>query len=76
MISSDSASFFVNNEELFQNLISTDPMRSSYAIANLCYTYFDDLHSGLNRPSYMFERNRDVEGIVTMMYLGPSMKKM
>ena len=67
--------FFVNNEELFQNLISTDPMRSSYAIANLCYTYFDDLHSGLNRPSYMFERNRDVEGIVTMMYLGPSMKK-
>ena len=67
--------FFVNNEELFQNLISTDPMRSSYAIANLCFTYFDDLHSALRRPSYMFERNTGVEGIVTMMYFGPSMKK-
>lgn len=67
--------FFLNNEELFQNLVSTNPMRSSYAIANLCYTYFDDLHSGLNRPSYLFERNKSVESIVAMMYLGPSMKK-
>jgi len=68
--------FFMNNEELFNNLISTNPMRSSYAIANLCYTYFDDMHSGFTRGSYLFEHDKNVESIISMMYFGPSMKNM
>jgi len=67
--------FFLNNMELFQNLVSTDPMRSSYAIANLCFTYFDDLHSGFTRGGYLFDRNADVESIISMSYLGPSIRK-
>jgi len=68
--------FFTNNEELFQNLISTNPMRSSYAIANLCHTYFDDMHSGFTRGSYLFEHDRNVDQIVGMGYYGPSMRTM
>jgi len=67
--------FFLNNEELFQNLVSTNPMRSSYAIANLCFTYFDDLHSGYTRSGYLFDRNQDVESIVMLSYFGPSIRK-
>ena len=67
--------FFLNNEELFQNLVSTDPMRSNYAIANLCFTYFDDLHSGYTRSGYLFDRNQDVESIVMLSYFGPSIRK-
>ena len=50
-------------------------MRSSYAIANLCFTYFDDLHSGFTRGGYLFDRNASVESIVSMSYLGPSIRK-
>ena len=67
--------FFLNNQELFQKLVSTNPMRSSYAIANLCFTYFDDLHSGFTRSGYLFDRNVSVETIVDMAYFGPSMRK-
>jgi len=67
--------FFLNNQDLFQNLVSTNPMRSSYAIANLCFTYFDDLHSGFTRGSYLFDRNPSVESIVSMAYFGPSLRK-
>jgi len=67
--------FFLNNQDLFQNLVSTNPMRSSYAIANLCFTYFDDLHSGFTRGGYLFDRNTDVETIVDMAYFGPSLRK-
>ena len=66
--------FFLNNQELFQNLVSTNPMRSSYAIANLCHTFFDDLHSGFRRGSYQFERNKDIEGIISLAYSGPTMR--
>ena len=68
--------FFVNNEELFQNLVSTNPMKASYAIANLCHTYFDDLHSGFHRGSYQFERDPDLESMISLMYFGPSMRNM
>ena len=50
-------------------------MRSSYAIANLCFIYFDDLHSGFTRGSYLFDRNPSVESIVSMAYFGPSLRK-
>ena len=64
--------FFVNNPELFENLISTNPMKSSLAIANLTYTFFDDLHSGFRRGSYLYERNAAMESSVIRAYLGPS----
>jgi len=67
--------FFLNNMELFKNLISTNPMRSSYAIANLCLTYFDDLHSAFTRGGYLFDRNADIESIVNLSYFGPSIRK-
>ena len=50
-------------------------MRLSYAIANLCFIYFDDLHSGFTRGSYLFDRNPSVESIVSMAYFGPSLRK-
>lgn len=67
--------FFLNNEELFQNLVSTDPMRSNYAIANLCFTYFDDLHGGYTRSGYLLDHNPDVESFVNISFFGPSMRK-
>jgi len=66
--------FIVNNEELFGNLISTNPMLSSFAIANLTFTYFDDLHSGFRRGSYQFDRDRNLEAMISMGYYGPSMR--
>ena len=66
--------FFVNNEELFQNLISTNPMKSSFAIANLTHTYFDDLHSGFTRGSFLFERDIAAERRISIAYFGPSIR--
>ena len=45
---------FLNiNTDLVSDLASTDPMRASLALIKLTSLYFDDLHSGFIRGSYL-----------------------
>ena len=68
--------FLAVHTGLWEDLSSTDGMRSSYALIKLLFTYFDDLHSGFIRGSYLFDRDREMERELARACRGPSMRNM
>ena len=68
----DFETFLNINTDLVSDLVSTDPMRASLSLIRLTSLYFDDLHSGFIRGSYLYERDQGIEEQVRSVYTGPS----
>ena len=68
----DFETFLNINTDLVSDLVSTDPMRASLSLIKLTSLYFDDLHSAFIRGSYLYEKDRGIEGQVKSVYTGPS----
>ena len=67
--------FLAVHTGLWEDLSSTDAMRSSYALIKLLYTYFDDCHSDFIRGSHLFEHDKELEDEISEAYCGPSMRQ-
>ena len=67
--------FLAVHTGLWEDLSSTDGMRSSYALIKLLATYFDDLHSGFIRGAYLFDRDMEMENELNIACMGPSSRK-
>jgi hypothetical protein len=71
----DFETFLNINTDLVSDLVSTDPMRASLSLIKLTSLYFDDLHSGFIRGSYLCERDQSIEQQMKSVYEGPSSRK-
>ncbi|MBR2258000.1 MAG: hypothetical protein IJ899_11880 [Blautia sp.] len=71
----DFETFLNINTYLVSDLVSTDPMRASLSLIKLTSLYFDDLHSGFIRGSYLCKRDPGIEAQVEAVYEGPSRRK-
>ena len=68
----DFETFLNIHTNLVSDLASTDPMRASLALIKLTSLYFDDLHSGFIRGSYLCKNDPDIEEQVASVYAGHS----
>ncbi len=68
----DFQTFLNINTDLVSDLASTDPMRAGLSLIKLTSLYFDDLHSGFIRGSYLCKRDQSIEEQIQSTYAGPS----